>query len=54
VLDPAATGLPALPLAGLALHQAEAEPPAAAARLADILLETVRGELARAQFRQPN
>ena len=47
VLDPVATGLPTLPLAALALHQADAEPPAAAGRLADILLETVRGELAR-------
>jgi DNA-binding transcriptional LysR family regulator len=47
VLDPAAAGLPALPAAALSLVQADAEPPAAAARLADILLETVQAEIGR-------
>ncbi|WP_267425166.1 LysR substrate-binding domain-containing protein [Methylobacterium sp. GC_Met_2] len=46
VLDPAATGLPALPDAALSLHQAEAEPSPAVARLTDILLETIREPVA--------
>jgi DNA-binding transcriptional LysR family regulator len=46
VLDPAATGLPALPDAPLSLHQAEAEPSPAVARLTDILLETIREPVA--------
>jgi hypothetical protein len=41
VLDPATTGLPPLPKLPLALHRAEAEPSAAVARLAEILLETI-------------
>ena len=45
VLDPAATGLPALPSAPLTLHQAEADMPPAVARLADILLETIREQV---------
>lgn len=47
-LDPAATGLPALPNAQLALHRAEAEPAAAVTQLTDILIETLRDELAAA------
>ena len=46
VLDPAATGLPALPDAQLSIHQAEAEPSPAVARLTDILLETIREPVA--------
>ncbi len=34
-------GLPALPMLGLALHRAEAEPPPAVARLAEILVDTL-------------
>ncbi|ASG19634.1 DNA-binding transcriptional LysR family regulator [Nitrospirillum viridazoti] len=45
VLDPAATGLPPLPRVPLALHRAEADPSPAAARLAGILLDTIRDEL---------
>lgn len=40
-LDPVGAGLPSLPTLALALHRAEAEPPPAAARLAEILRETV-------------
>ncbi|MEE7502010.1 LysR substrate-binding domain-containing protein [Methylobacterium mesophilicum] len=46
VLDPDATGLPPLPNAQLALHQAEAELSPAVARLTDILLETIRDHVA--------
>lgn len=46
VLDPAASGLPALPCVPLTLHQAEAELSPAVARLTDILLETVQERLA--------
>jgi DNA-binding transcriptional LysR family regulator len=42
VLDPASTGLPALPNAALTLHQAEAELSPAVARLSEIFLETIR------------
>ncbi|AND67863.1 hypothetical protein ATSB10_04090 [Dyella thiooxydans] len=38
-------GLPALPTLGLALHRAEAEPPAAVARLAEILVGTLSPSL---------
>jgi DNA-binding transcriptional LysR family regulator len=44
-LDPATSGLPPLPTIPLSLHRAEKEPGAAVARLADILLETIRSEL---------
>lgn len=47
VLDPAASGLPGLPCAPLALHRAEAEPSAAVTRLREILLDTVHAQLAR-------
>ena len=40
-LDPAATGLPALPTMPLTLHTAEADPPAAVRHLAQIVRETV-------------
>jgi DNA-binding transcriptional LysR family regulator len=43
-LDPVATGLPPLPTIPLSLHFADAEPTTAVARLADILLETIRDE----------
>ncbi|MCJ2121409.1 LysR substrate-binding domain-containing protein [Methylobacterium sp. J-077] len=46
VLDPAETGLPALPCAPLTLHQAEANLSPAVARLTDILLETIREHVA--------
>ncbi|MCJ2023153.1 LysR substrate-binding domain-containing protein [Methylobacterium sp. J-067] len=46
VLDPAGTGLPALPCAPLTLHQAEADLSPAVARLTDILLETIREHVA--------
>lgn len=46
VLDPAATGLPALPDAPLSLYQAEAELSPAVMRLTDILLETIREHVA--------
>lgn len=46
LLDPAATGLPALPNAPLTLHQAGAELSPAVARLTDILLETIREHVA--------
>lgn len=38
-------GLPALPMLGLALHRAETEPPAAVARLAEILVGTLSPSL---------
>ena len=38
-------GLPALPTLGLALHRAEAEPPPAVARLAEILVATLSPSL---------
>lgn len=38
-------GLPALPMLGLALHRADAEPPPAVARLADILVDTLMPSL---------
>ena len=44
VLDPAATGLPALPSVPLALHAAAAEPSPAVARLREILLDTVQAQ----------
>ncbi len=44
-LDPAASGLPALPTVPLSLHRAEAEPAPAVARLTDILLDTIRDEV---------
>ncbi len=46
VLNPAATGLPRLPSVPLTLYRAEADPPAAVAALTDILLETLREQLA--------
>lgn len=46
ILDPASTGLPALPSVPLALQTAEAEPTAAVARLKDILLDTIRSQIA--------
>jgi DNA-binding transcriptional LysR family regulator len=49
-LDPVATGLPPLPTMPLSLHFADAEPTIAVARLADILLETIRHE----ELRVPN
>ena len=42
VLDPAVTGLPALPQVSLVLHRAETQPSAAVSRLGDILLETIQ------------
>ena len=45
VLDPATTGLPALPSVPLALHAADADPSPAVARLKEILLETVRAQI---------
>lgn len=45
LLDPAATGLPRLPATALSLHRAEKEPAAAAARLGDILRETINERL---------
>jgi DNA-binding transcriptional LysR family regulator len=50
-LDPVTTGLPALPLAPLALHRAEAEPTAAVTKLTDIVTETIRDELAAVAVR---
>ncbi|WP_250475786.1 LysR substrate-binding domain-containing protein [Caballeronia sp. GAFFF1] len=50
-LDPMTTGLPALPLAPLALHRAEAEPTAAVTQLTDIVTETLRDELAAVAVR---
>ncbi|WP_175943389.1 LysR substrate-binding domain-containing protein [Caballeronia sp. BCC1704] len=50
-LDPATTGLPALPLAPLSLHRAEAEPTAAVTKLTDIVTETIRDELAAVAMR---
>jgi DNA-binding transcriptional LysR family regulator len=46
VLDPAKTGLPALPLLPLALCRAERDPSPAVSRLTDILLESIREEIA--------
>lgn len=46
VLDPIATGLPALPTVPLTLHQAEADLSPAVARLTDILIETIREHVA--------
>jgi DNA-binding transcriptional LysR family regulator len=43
-----APGLPSLPMVGLGLHSAEAEPGAAARHLRDILLESVRQQLGAA------
>ena len=40
-------GLPALPMLGLALHRAEAEPAPAVARLADILTRKLSASLPR-------
>ncbi|MET7244369.1 LysR substrate-binding domain-containing protein [Methylobacterium sp. EM32] len=45
VLDPASTGLPALPNAKLTLHQAEAELSPAVTRLSEIFLETIREQV---------
>lgn len=45
-LDPAATGLPALPTMPLTLHAAEADPPAAVRHLAQIVRETVIEKIA--------
>ena len=42
VLDPAKTGLPALPPVSLLLHRAETQPGAAVARLTQILVETIQ------------
>ncbi|KRF02010.1 LysR family transcriptional regulator [Frateuria sp. Soil773] len=42
-LTPKEAGLPALPVLGLALHRAEAEPPPAVARLAGILVQGLQG-----------
>lgn len=44
-LDPAATGLPPLPKAALALHRAEAEPSAAVRRLTAIVLDAIHEAL---------
>lgn len=44
VLDPAASGLPALPSVPLTLHRAEAEPAPAVRLLADILLDALRSD----------
>lgn len=41
-------GLPPLPMVGLSLHSSEAEPDAAARRLREILLESVRQQLGAA------
>jgi DNA-binding transcriptional LysR family regulator len=49
VLDPGRSGLPPLPSIALSLHTAEAQPPAAAARLADILRETIAAQIGFAQ-----
>jgi DNA-binding transcriptional LysR family regulator len=45
VLDPVATGLPALPPISLALHRADDEPNAAVSSLAGILMETIHDQL---------
>ena len=47
-LPPAAYGLPALPAIPLALHLADEDPPAAVARLVDILLETMHASFGAA------
>ncbi|MFF0921753.1 LysR substrate-binding domain-containing protein [Rhizobium leguminosarum] len=44
-LAPGAIGLPNLPKLGLVLHRAEAEPQPAAARLAELVLQSVHGAL---------
>ena len=44
-LAPGAIGLPDLPKLGLVLHRAEAEPPPAAVRLAELVLQSVQGAL---------
>ncbi|MGY3611440.1 LysR substrate-binding domain-containing protein, partial [Bradyrhizobium sp. Lot11] len=44
-LQPEAVGLPALPKLGLVLHRAEAELQPAAARLAELVQQSVRGAL---------
>ncbi|ACS57831.1 MULTISPECIES: LysR substrate-binding domain-containing protein [Rhizobium] len=44
-LAPGAIGLPDLPKLGLVLHRAEAEPQPAAARLAELVLQSVHGAL---------
>jgi DNA-binding transcriptional LysR family regulator len=44
-LTPAEGGLPELPRLGLVLHRAEAEPDPATARLAELVLQSVRGAL---------
>jgi DNA-binding transcriptional LysR family regulator len=48
-LDPAATGLPALPAIPLALHRAEAQPHAAVKRLTDIVLNAIDEEIRYSQ-----
>jgi DNA-binding transcriptional LysR family regulator len=45
ILDPAATGLPTLPVVSLYLHRADSEPVSAVERLAAILLDTIRDEV---------
>ncbi|MGO7689449.1 LysR substrate-binding domain-containing protein [Rhizobium ruizarguesonis] len=44
-LPPGTIGLPDLPTLGLVLHRAEAEPQPAAARLAELVLQSVHGAL---------
>jgi DNA-binding transcriptional LysR family regulator len=44
-LAPGTIGLPDLPKLGLVLHRGEAEPPPAAARLAELVLQSVHGAL---------
>ncbi|MBY5356917.1 LysR family transcriptional regulator [Rhizobium leguminosarum] len=44
-LAPGTIGLPDLPKLGLVLHRAEAEPQSAAARLAELVLQSVHGAL---------
>ena len=44
-LAPETIGLPDLPKLGLVLHRAEAEPQPAAARLAELVLQSVHGAL---------
>lgn len=53
-LDPAALGLPVLPLVPLALHRAEQEPGAAVQRLKQIVLDTVREAIARSRPLPPH
>jgi DNA-binding transcriptional LysR family regulator len=47
-LAPGAAGLPSLPSLGLMLHRAEADPDAATARLASLVLQSVRDALVNA------